>query len=225
MPATDAPDFQRVAITVPSTGAVTDAPDFQRIVVGGGGTPIVSGGVGASFLQPFINGGFLGVAMHPYFATGGASLLGGTSYIMPFACALTSPVHNVILPVKSGAVMTAGTTFAGIYDWGETTAGSMTLLASSASGVAAAAWANAGVVPVAMTTNPTLTAGKTYAVLIQCNGNGPGCEGITLGTVETGPPATYPMGLNVGAGGTSLPAAITFASATIALRLPNVFVN
>jgi hypothetical protein len=36
----DAPDYQKVVITVPSTGMVTDAPDWQRVIVSPGGAPV-----------------------------------------------------------------------------------------------------------------------------------------------------------------------------------------
>lgn len=220
----DSPDWQNI-ITLVSGGGVSDAPDWQTVVTGPGGTQPVVSGTGASFLQPIINGGNLGCTMNPYFGQGGASLLGGSHYVMPFAAGFTGTVNNVVIPVTSGTALTSTTTFAGIYDWGETTAGTMTLLCSSASGVAATAWASSGLHPVAMSTHPTLTAGKTYAIAAQIGGATLPCAGTTLGTITTGPPAQYPWGLNVTFGGTSLPATITFASGSISQRLFLGFVD
>ena len=42
---TDSPDWQEVAVSVPSAGAMPDAPDWQRTVVGSGGVPIGGGGL------------------------------------------------------------------------------------------------------------------------------------------------------------------------------------
>jgi hypothetical protein len=36
----DAPDWERVSVTVAATGDVPDAPDWERIIVGSGGVPI-----------------------------------------------------------------------------------------------------------------------------------------------------------------------------------------
>lgn len=163
--------------------------------------------------------------MHPYTAIGGASLLGGTLYIMPFAAGATTTANNVTIPVTTGVALTSATTFAGIYDWGQTTAGTMTLLASSASGAAATAWASSGLHAVAMATPPTLTAGQTYAVAAQINGATLAVEGLTIGGITTGGLATYPVGATASSGGTSLPATITFLSASIALRTFLAYVN
>lgn len=218
MASNDAPDWERVVVTVEATGDVPDAPDWERIVVGSGGTPIGGGGVGTSLIQPFVNAGFLGVTMHPYTGIGGASLLGGTLYIMPFAASATATVNNVLLAVATGTSLTSTTTIAGIYDWGEATAGTMTLLCASASGAAATVWASSGIHPVAMSTHPTLTAGKTYAVAVQIGGGPLPVEGLTLSGISTGGLATFPIGASLGGSATTLPGTITFLSANIALR-------
>lgn len=197
---------------------MTDAPDWQEVIVGPGGTPISGGGVSSSLLQPFFNAGFLGATMHPYTGVTGASLLSGTLYLMPFAAAATAAVQNVLLAVATGTALTSTTTIAGIYDWGETTAGSMTLLCASASGAAATVWASSGIHPVAMSTHPTLTAGKTYAVAVQVNGATLPVEGLTIAAITTGGLATFPIGGSINGSASTLPSALTFVSVNIALR-------
>lgn len=221
----DAPDFESIVTTVLTTGAVPDAPDFQSIVVGPGGVP-VGGASGGSFLTPYANAGFLGVTLDQSGVTGNTGLLSPQTTLMAFAAAFTGPVHNVFLNITTGATFTSTKTYAGIYDFGQTTPGKFTLLATSASGVAASVWLGTGTNPVSMTTNPVLTAGQTYAVAIMNDGATVTCWGQTLSGGHAFP--TYsvnPWWGNTGGSATALPTTILFSGVTSPARIYQAFVN
>ena len=96
---------------------------------------------------------------------------------------------------------------------GQASAGNMTLLCTSASGAAATAWASQGSVPVAMTTNPTLTAGQSYAIGVQVVGGGLSCFGPDPQGSYTSPSfSTFPVQGVLGHSATSLLNPIPFAS-------------
>lgn len=227
MSSIDAPDFQHIAITVASTGAVPDAPDFEHIVVGPGGTPInVTATGGNGLLGPWGNAGYLGVTLDPNTAPGTQSLLSPNLTLMAFVALFTGPVHNVIVPLTSGSTFTSNSTYAGVYDMGQALANNMTLLCTSASGAAATAWAAQGSVPVAMTTNPTLTAGKTYVVGLQTVGASLACFGPTVSGTYTSPGfSTFPVQGTLGHNATSLLNPIPFASIGHAARYFMAMVN
>lgn len=205
---------------------MSDAPDWSEVVTGAGGGPInVTGG--ASFMTPYVNSGFIGVTMDPFSTFSTAGLLSPSLTLMAFAAGFTGPVHNVYLSVNSGSgTLSATQTYAGIYDFGETTANTFTLLCTSASGIAASVWASQGTSPVAMTTNPTLTAGKTYAVGVQVVGGGPTCNGATIGGGWTSPTFTSaPWQATTGSSSTSLPATLAFSGVLHPARLYLAYVN
>lgn len=213
MTSIDAPDWQRVVVTVTAMGDVPDAPDWQRVVVGPSGTP-VGGTSGNGLLGPWGNAGFLGVTIDPGIGPPTQGLLSPNLTVMAFTALFTGPVHNVIIPLTSGSAgFTANSTYAGVYDMGQASAGNMTLLCTSASGAAATAWANQGSVPVAMTTNPTLTAGQSYAIGVQVVGAGLSCFGPDPQGSYTSPGfSTFPVQGVIGHSATSLLNPIPFSS-------------
>lgn len=216
----DAPDWERIAVTVQAAGDVPDAPDWERIVVGSGGGPVtVVGGGGNGLLGPWANAGFIGVTIDPGIGPGTQGLLSPNLTVMAFTALFTGPVHNVVVPLTSGAVFTSANTYAGVYDMGQASAGNMTLLCTSASGAAATAWTAQGSVPVAMTTNPTLTAGQSYAVGLQVVGNTLSCFGTNPQGNYTSPNfATFPVQGVLGHNATSLLNPIPFSSLSHAGR-------
>lgn len=224
--AMDSPDWQNI-ITLTSGGGVSDAPDWQTVVTGPGGTQPVGGGGTPSFMTPYVNSGFIGVTMDPFAALGTSGLLSPNCTLMSFAAGFTGPVHNVYVSVNGGSgSLTPNETYAGIYDFGETTANTFTLLCTSASGAAATAWASQGTVPVAMSTNPTLTIGKTYAVAVQVNGGGLSCNGNTIGGGWTSPTFTAaPWQAVFGNAATSLLSTIAFSAVLHPARLYLAYVN
>lgn len=223
----DAPDWERIAVTVQAAGDVPDAPDWERIVVGSGGGPVtVVGGGGNGLLGPWANAGFIGVTIDPGIGPGTQGLLSGNLTVMAFTALFTGPVHNVIVPLTSGNTLTGNSTYAGIYDMGQASAGNMTLLCTSASGAAATAWTNQGSVAVPMTTNPTLTSGQSYAVGVQINGGGLACFGPDPQGSYTSPNfATFPVQGVLGHNATSLLNPIPFSSLLHAGRYFMAMVN
>jgi hypothetical protein len=222
----DAPDWQRIITTVTAAGDVPDAPDWQRIVVGSGGTP-VGGGSGFSFMGLYATAGFIGVTMDPQIAINNVGLLGGTMYLMAFTAMATGPVSNVIVPINGGSTYTANETWVAIYDFGQALAGHFTLLAQSASGVAAAVWANTGANPVALSTNPTLTQGQTYVAAAVTNGNTLNAFGYTIGPNNYISPnfANYPWRSDIGQGAPPLRSTIAFSAVTSILRAPLYYID
>jgi hypothetical protein len=225
MPATDAPDWQTI-ITLQTGGAVTDAPDWTDVVTGPGGTQPVGGAGGNGLLGMWGNAGFLGVTIDPGIGPATQGLLGGNLSVMAFVALFTGPVNNVIVPLTAGSALTGNSTYAGVYDMGQASAGNMTLLCTSASGAAATAWAGQGSVPVAMTTNPTLTAGQSYAVGVQVVGGGLSCFGPSPAGNYTSPNfSTFPVQGVLGHSATSLLNPIPFSSLLHAGRYFMAMVN
>jgi hypothetical protein len=212
MPARDAPDYQTI-ITLQTGGTLTDAPDWTNVVTGPGGTQPVVGTGGNGLLGMWGNAGFLGVTIDPGIGPGTQGLLSPNLTVMAFVALFTGPVHNVIVPLTGGNTLTSNSTFAGVYDMGQASAGNMTLLCTSASGAAATAWTNQGSVPVAMTTNPTLTAGQSYAIGLQVVGGGLACFGPDPQGSYTSPNfSTFPVQGVIGNNATSLLNPIPFSS-------------
>src|SRR5271154_4862165 len=134
MSTTDAPDWQEIVVLAPGSG-LPDSPDWQNTVTGPGGTqPVTTGG--ASFLTPYTNSGFLGATIDPLIPTGGIGITSPSLTLLAFGATVTGPVHNIYVPLTAGAVYTANQTYAGIYDFGNITPSTFTLLATSASGAA-----------------------------------------------------------------------------------------
>jgi hypothetical protein len=221
----DAPDWERILVTVEAMGDVPDAPDWQRIAVGPGGTPVTGGGGGPSFLglySPY----YLGVTMDPQGAQNTVGTLGGYHWMMAFVATATGPAHNILLPLNNTGTYTSGTTWAGLYDFGQTTPNTFTLLAQTASGAAATAWDPGGFTSVALSTNPTLTAGQTYAVAVLSNGGTLTTWGYTLGGGGTVRNATStPFQCFINGGRTTLAPTLAFSAMTGSLRNFLAYVN
>ena len=221
----DAPDWQRIVTAVEVMGTVPDAPDWERIIVGPSGGPINITG-SPSLLSLYATAGYIGVPVNPLGAQNGQSQNTGQLYLEAFNALFSGPVHSVSLAVRTGQTLTANENFVGIYDFGQTTANTFTLLAGSAAGAADSIWKNSGTVPVPLTTNPVLTVGQTYVVATLCNGNimnsyGPGQSSAGVANPL---PSTFPWFTQTGAGHTTLPATITFASVSPTLVVSILFI-
>jgi hypothetical protein len=224
MSATDAPDWQTI-VTLQSGGTVTDAPDWTDVVTGPGGVQPVTA-VGASFASMWLSSGVKGLTMDPTSAGGGASPVGGAISLMAFTALTTATFSNIWVPLHAGSTYTVGQTFAGIYDFGQASAGNFTLLAISAAATAPAVWASSGCNPVAMTSGVNLTEGSTYTVALVSNPGGLDCDGLTLGTFEAPPNfASFPLRSGASPGVPGLPATISFSVCTKALRLPLAYLT
>ena len=210
----DAPDWQRIVVTVTSTGAVPDAPDWQRIVVGPAGAPVGGGGVGGSLIGFYTANGIMGVTCDPAACTGTATHGGGNISLNAFQALTTGTAGHVYLIVQSGRIPTANQNYIGIYDAGATTAGTATLLGATAPGVVDAVETAIGAYKLPLAAGVPLTAGKMYYFAMLFNANGPG---MMLGT-QWDPKAanpfgnTFPFQCNTTGTFTTLPATIAFSS-------------
>ena len=228
MPSIDAPDWQRVIVTVQASGDVPDAPDWERIVAGPGGTPVGGGGAPAGFAAVWTGAGMIGVTMEPMLLTGGVNLLGGSTYMFPFVALATASASTVWLPLTSSGTYTSATSYAGLYDFGQASAGHFTLLASTPVGAAATAWDAGGETSVALASSVPLTQGQIYNVAITAGGATLPALGVTLN--GSAPPypnfSTKPLwcgGFSLVAN--ALPASIAFTSVSHNTRNGLVFIS
>lgn len=91
----------------------------------------------------------------------------GRLFLNRFRCVTTGAIGHVGIYVNTaGATLTSGDNFIGIYDTGQTTGGTATLLCQTADQTTN--WLTAGQIngaangPVAFTSSPTITAGQDY---------------------------------------------------------------
>lgn len=224
MSAIDAPDWQRI-VQAQEAGLSEDAPDWQRVVTGpGGGTINITGS--PSLLSLYASLGYIGCPLWPLGAQNGQSQNTGVVYLEAFQALFTGPAHSVSLAVRTGQTLTANENFVGIYDFGQATAGTMTLLAQSAAGAADSIWAvSSRSFPVPLSTNPTLTVGQTYVVATLCNGNimnsfGPGQASAFVAN----PLAAFPLFSSFGPGHTTLPSTIAFSGVTLTTVVSYLFI-
>ena len=170
---TDSPDWQEVAVSVPSAGAMPDAPDWQRTTVGPGGTP--SGGGGGGDTTPPGIGGFLGWTGNIWPGqtisqdwSGGATL-SSYVYLTAFAFPADATVNYAWLSISGGTLYNfSNYSVLGLYEasgpWLHGVPASFALVAVTASGGVATAY-NGGVGSnaVPLTASAGVKAGKYYA--------------------------------------------------------------
>jgi hypothetical protein len=210
----DGPDWERIVTTVAVTGDVPDAPDWERIVVGSGGTPVGLPTAGFGYASIFLAAGIVGVTLDGISQGNTTSILTGAVNLMAFTAMATKTVSTLWVPVTGSTTYTAGTTFGGLYDFGQASAGNFTLLAQSASGAAATAWATAGMTQLTISPSTKLTAGQQYALAVVVGGNSLPVQGNTLGGGIPVTPnySSAPLQAIYGSH-TSLPSTLSFASA------------
>lgn len=213
---TDAPDWQRIITTVIATGDVPDAPDWERIVVGPGGAP-VGPAPGGSITTPYFAAGYLAVTMDPITAAGTGShddlVLSFTAF-SPFESATISHVTAVTI---SGAATTTNESFIAIYDSGQTTAGTATLLAQTAAGACDVPFRNTGVHIIPFASSVALTGGAFYYVAFMNLGATPQFPVDTAASAATLNPLglTLPFRWFFTLVGTTPPATVAFSAGTL----------
>lgn len=216
MPSVDAPDWQRVVTTVTSTGAVPDAPDWQRIVVGPAGTPI-GPTPGGGVISPYFTAGFIGVSGDPTACNNSFSHANGVLSLVLFSALATKAATSLWAVVNSGEAVTAHENFMTIYDTGQTTAGTATLIGATAVGACDTPFTVTGVHQIALSAPVPLIEGENYYVGIISNGSTPGFVGGQVNTNFT----LNPLGLTLpfrafGPGPyTTPPASLAFAAMTL----------
>jgi hypothetical protein len=228
MTATDAPDWQTI-VTLQTGGSVTDAPDWTDVVTGPGGVqPVVAGG--SSWMSLWGAAGLVGVSLNPIavFNTN-VGLLGGTLYLIPFVALSTATVSQVYVPAAATVVLTPTTSYVGLYDFGQATSGTFTLLATSASGAFATTIGSNTGAPTTVSPSTKLTAGEVYVAAVQPNGNTINAWGYTgNSTFPTTPNfSTAPLWAQGGggSGGGVLPPTMAFSTVFRSLRNGLVYVN
>lgn len=165
----DAPDWQEIVSIKPS-GGVLDAPDWQRIRTGPNGTSPVTAS-GASPYSVYASQGFIGLTMDPYCHTQFFAQTAGKVCFYAFTAMATAKIGHIMVQVGTAATPTAHENFIMLFDWGETTAGTYTLLGQTAVGAIDAGLAAGGEVIGALSTSVSVTAGKVYAVGVLINGS------------------------------------------------------
>jgi hypothetical protein len=218
MSSIDAPDYQTI-IHIQTTGAPTDAPDWEHVATGPGGTAPVTV-TGASPYSVYAAMGLFGLTLDPMANT---STLGPTAGVVNF-CAFTAmatgTAGHMYTYCSSAHAVTADENFFGLYDWGETTPGTFTLLGNTAAGAIDAALAAGGLITGAMASGVALTAGNVYALALLINGSG--VPSFVAGNANNAVPlnpfgTTYPVGTaSTAAGHTTLPGSLAFTSTTTA---------
>lgn len=217
MASLDAPDWEKIVTTVAAAGDVPDAPDWQRVVVGPGAVP-VGGGGGTSALGRYAAFGILGVSAEPLIFNGAVGHAGGNITLQAFAALATGTAKHFYTPLNTGSSsFTPNENYVGIYDAGQATAGTATLLASSAAGAAEAAWTPPQQVSViSLGTGAALTGGQMYYMALLNNGANPAFYETTQSAVVqsnvfgTNPPFTC----STTATHTTLPGTIAFSATT-----------
>lgn len=218
MPTVDAPDWQRVVQTVTTTGAVPDAPDWQRIVVGPGGQPagpLQGGGI----LTPYYLRGFYGITCDPEVATQTVGHTQGQIAFVIFSALATFTANFIWAIVGGTGGLTPNENFVGIYDSGQATPSTLTLLGKSAVGACDTAFATTGVKKIAISPGVACTAGQNYMLAFLNNGASP-----SFPLSETSPSSglavnpeglTFPYRSISTATFTALPSSIAFSALTL----------
>jgi hypothetical protein len=213
----DAPDWERVVVTVKATGDVPDAPDWQRIVVGTGGTP-VGGGATGSIMGFYSAWGILGITGDPLVFNSPISHAGGNVSMLSFQAFTTGTANNIYTPLNTGSNdFTPNENYVGIYDAGQTTPGTATLLGSSAAGVAESKWTppqQVSIIP--LSSGVPLVGGEMYYIAILNNGANPAFYDTTSDAVVA--PNVFgtnpPFVCSTTATHTTLPPTVAFSAMT-----------
>lgn len=216
MSSIDAPDWERLVVTVKAEGDVPDAPDWERIVVGPGGTPV--GGTSTSWwTNIYVQAGYGASTIFPFAVDSAAGISNDHVCLVPFSPFITFSCGHTTMYTNSTAAVSSNENFLGIYDVGATTANTATLLASTATGAIDSEIGVVGTHTYAFSSAVTLTVGVNYyyAILVTSAG-GPGFPGVTNSSPNFWNPqgVTFPITAQSTAVETSLPASIAFSAMT-----------
>jgi hypothetical protein len=217
----DAPDWERILVTVQSEGDVPDAPDWERIAVAPGGAPIGGGGGQSGPIASDF--GWVGWSFPPWQVTAGANAVQGrgTTYLTPVKALSTTTVHGISYVVAApSSAPTSGHSYVGLYSWSGTTPllGTFTLLGATASGTVDASMETAGGYNELLASGVAVTAGDLYYCAFITGTANYVCESpywFALGINypnNSAPPPSAPMGGYYVGGTSTLPSTISAAS-------------
>jgi hypothetical protein len=218
MSSIDAPDYQTI-LHLQTTGAPTDAPDWEHVATGPGGTPPVTV-TGASPYSVYAAMGLFGLTLDPMANTSTLGPTLGAVNFCAFTAMATGTAGHMYIYVTSGHAVTADENFLCLYDWGETTSATFTLLGNTTAGNIDAALAAGGLVTGALASGVALTAGNVYAMALIVNGSG--APSFVAGNANNAIPlnpfgTTYPVATtSTAAGHTTPPGSLAFTSTTTA---------
>jgi hypothetical protein len=212
----DAPDWEHIVQTVEATGDVPDAPDWERIVVGPGGTP-VGPSPGGGVISLYYQAGFIGLTVDPAAVQSNSGHTEGVVGLITFTALATAEANYVYAIMAGGASCTADENFVGIYDQGNITADTFTLLAATATGVCDTPFADGGIQKLALSSSASLTEGLNYAVGFLNNGGAPTFCSASVTIEQACNPlgTTYPFRVFLAAPNTSLPHTIAYSATSL----------
>ena len=114
--------------------------------------------------------GLLGWTGDPFLSGSNAQSASTKVFLVRFRCTVAGTAGHLVYTIQTaGSGLTSNECFVGIYDSGQTTANTATLLSTSAD--QSGTWTTAGTYATAMSTPPTLVAGQDYFVAFLCNGS------------------------------------------------------
>lgn len=215
MASLDAPDWERIAVTVQAMGDVPDAPDWQRIVVGPGATP-VGGGGSNGWAAAYFNAGFMAMTINPMTPTSSAVVPNTVPVYIRFAPARSGTITYLWPVIYTGGTPVAYENFMGLYDTGQATAGTATLLSATPVGACDAPFSVTGWHQIALTTPVTVSADEDYFIAMLTNFTGNVGNIVMQGSTQDY--AAQPFMLNSPfaavspAGRTTLPATVAFST-------------
>lgn len=215
MSVTDAPDWQKVVVTVASGGVTQDAPDWQNTVVSPGGTPV--GGGQALDRVSVANIGWPAWTYPSFYGATAVGLTSGTVFFSHVVAYQSKSVNDVVLAAVNATAVTytADESYVGIYVFRSPL---FELVASSAAGTFESYVTVNGINNVPLSAAYQITEGDSYYVAVLVNASvGPlQVTGISLPAAVVGNPTAAPgITLEVTPGPyTALPASIghNFAS-------------
>lgn len=153
---------------------MSDAPDWQETAVGPGGTPIGGGGQDPMDWPP--DQGFLGWSLPLWAPTAsGTYVRGGTIAFFLVKAASSGTVGHIVAYHTNGATgVSSNENYFGLYSISPSGGplSSITLLGSSAVGVADSLVSGSGFINVPLSSGVAVTAGTAYYVALLVNASG-----------------------------------------------------
>ncbi len=216
MSVTDAPDWQKVVVTVPSGGVTQDAPDWQNTVVSPGGTPV--GGGQALDRPSAATYALTGWDFPQNDATSLVGLVSGDMYLMSTVAYQAESVGSMWMgySLPTGVALVTDECYVGIYD-GNTTA----LLVGSAAGAFEAHAVSGTYFAVPFSTRWAATAGYPVVLAVLLNTTGGNAQFAGIQQAIAWPASASLVNWISGQGPfTALPGGFSTAGAVATAALP-----
>jgi hypothetical protein len=222
----DAPDWQRV-ITIKSGGGLTDAPDWERIVTGPGGTPPVVTVTSGSFASPLLNAGYCGASLYPASQQDTFSGPTGNVSVNTFVALASTTINFVWININAGETVTPNENYICVYDQGQATAATYTLLGATAAGACDSPFAHSPMFKIPLAAGVPIIEGESYAfgLIMNTTGSAPSFTGSQVSNSSVFNPVglTYPMCVTSPTTHTTPPATIPWSTAVLASRTYMIF--